>query len=132
MFAAGCIQSQQCHTGRCPTGVATQDRVRQRALVVSDKAARVASFHKETVKALGELIAAAGLEHPRELRAHHFVRRATHGTVTFAELYRCLDPGELLAGTQDPRFRESWVMASPESFAPAREPASTHVPLAAE
>jgi hypothetical protein len=132
MFAAGCIQSQQCHTDRCPTGVATQDRLRQRALVVSDKSARVASFHKETVKALGELIAAAGLEHPRELRAHYFMRRGTEGTVTFAELYRCLQPGELLAGTDDPRFREGWAMASPESFAPARDPASGAVPLAAE
>src|SRR6516162_844142 len=37
MFALGCIQSQSCHTDRCPTGVATQDKVRQRALVVSDK-----------------------------------------------------------------------------------------------
>src|SRR5579862_1338473 len=38
MFAIGCIQSRSCHTNRCPTGVATQDRNRQRALVVSDKA----------------------------------------------------------------------------------------------
>jgi glutamate synthase domain-containing protein 2 len=60
MFAVGCIQSQQCHTDRCPTGVATQDRTRQRALVVSDKSVPVASFHRETVKALGELVAAAG------------------------------------------------------------------------
>jgi hypothetical protein len=60
MFAVGCIQSQQCHTDRCPTGVATQDKSRQRALVVPDKATRVANFHKETVLALGELIAAAG------------------------------------------------------------------------
>ena len=32
MFALGCIQAQTCHTGHCPTGVATQDRMRQRAL----------------------------------------------------------------------------------------------------
>jgi glutamate synthase domain-containing protein 2 len=132
MFAVGCIQSQQCHTDRCPTGVATQDRVRQRALVVSDKSARVASFHKETLKALGELIAAAGLDHPRELRPHHFVRRLGLGTVTFAELYRTLDPGELLAGSDDPRFRESWAVASADGFAPMREPAPAIVPLAAE
>ena len=132
MFAVGCIQSQQCHTDRCPTGVATQDRVRQRALVVSDKSARVASFHKETLKALGELIAAAGLDHPRELRPHHFVRRLGQGTVTFAELYRTLDPGELLAGSDDPRFRESWAVASADDFAPMREPEPAIVPLAAE
>ncbi len=52
MFAVGCIQSQSCHTDRCPTGVATQDRVRQRVLAVFDKFQRVANFHKETVKAL--------------------------------------------------------------------------------
>lgn len=132
MFAVGCIQSQQCHTDRCPTGVATQDPVRQRALVVPDKSARVASFHKETLKALGELIAAAGLDHPRELRAHHFVRRLGQGTVTFAELYRTLDPGELLTGSDDPRFSEHWAVASADGFAPMREPEPTIVPLAAE
>src|SRR3546814_17880065 len=41
MFAIGCIQSLACHTNRCPVGVATQDAVRPRALVVPDKAARV-------------------------------------------------------------------------------------------
>jgi glutamate synthase domain-containing protein 2 len=43
MFALGCIQSQSCHTDRCPTGVATQDKQRQRALVVPDKTERVAT-----------------------------------------------------------------------------------------
>jgi glutamate synthase domain-containing protein 2 len=30
MFALGCIQAQTCHTGTCPTGVTTQDPLRQR------------------------------------------------------------------------------------------------------
>ena len=60
MFAVGCIQAQQCHTSHCPTGATAPDRWRQRAIVVSDKSLRVASFRKETVKALAELIAAAG------------------------------------------------------------------------
>src|SRR5262245_14013043 len=67
MFAVGCIQAQQCHTGRCPTGVTSQDRSRQRAIVVSDKSQRVANFHRETVRALAELVAAAGLDHPNQL-----------------------------------------------------------------
>lgn len=132
MFAVGCIQSQQCHTDRCPTGVSTQDHTRQRALVVPDKAARVASFHRETVKALGELIAAAGLDHPRELRSHHFVTRTKDRTVTFMELYRSLEPGALLAGTDDPRFHEAWVMASADSFAATLDPAPDSPVLAAE
>ena len=76
MFAVGCIQSQSCHTDKCPTGVATQDPIRQRAIDVPDKAERVASFHRETLKALAELVAAAGLTHPGEFRPHHFFRRA--------------------------------------------------------
>jgi len=75
MFALGCIQSQSCHTGHCPTGVATQDPQRARALVVTTKADRVYHFHESTLHALKELIQAAGLNHPSELTADHIVRR---------------------------------------------------------
>jgi len=120
MFAVGCIQAQQCHTGHCPTGVTSQEPLRQRAVVVTDKSVRVANFHRETVKALGELIGAAGLDHPNQLRPQHFMRRAAADrVVTFADLYRLLEPGELLAGTDHPRFRAAWSMARADSFAPA-------------
>ncbi len=33
MFSIGCIQAQRCDTGTCPTGVTTQDPLRQRGLV---------------------------------------------------------------------------------------------------
>jgi glutamate synthase domain-containing protein 2 len=132
MFAVGCIQSQQCHTDRCPTGVATQDPTRQRALHVRDKATRVANFHKETVLALGKLIAAAGLDHPDELRSHHFVTRVEERTVTFRELYGGLEPGELLAGTDNARFREAWLMAQADSFKPAGELPPLPAKIAAE
>ncbi|HTA65840.1 MAG TPA: FMN-binding glutamate synthase family protein, partial [Xanthomonadaceae bacterium] len=59
MFAVGCIQSQSCHTDRCPTGVATQDALRQRALDVDTKAMRVFRFHENTLRALKELLEAA-------------------------------------------------------------------------
>jgi glutamate synthase domain-containing protein 2 len=133
MFAVGCIQAQQCHTGHCPTGVTSQDRSRQRAVVVSDKSVRVANFHKETVKALAELVAAAGLAHPRELRPQHFMRRAAADRiVTFAEIYRCLEPGELLAGTYDGRFRDAWGVAQADSFAPSTMPMPPAIARAAE
>ncbi len=122
MFAVGCIQSQSCHTDRCPTGVATQDPVRQRALAVSDKFRRVASYHKETVKALAELIAAAGLDHPSELRPFHFMHRAAPDrVVTFAELFPFLNPGELLVGTDKPQYRDPWEVARADSFVPLNE-----------
>jgi glutamate synthase domain-containing protein 2 len=75
MFALGCIQAQTCHTGHCPTGVTTQDPLRQKALVVPNKAERVYNFHQHTLMALKELIQAAGLNHPRDITAHHIVRR---------------------------------------------------------
>lgn len=59
MFALGCIQSQSCHTNRCPTGVATQDEDRQKALVVEDKSSRVYHFQHNTLKALADMIAAS-------------------------------------------------------------------------
>src|SRR3954469_7488447 len=115
----GCIQSQSCHTDHCPTGVSTQDRTRQRALVVPDKLQRVANFHAATMHSLIELTAAAGLDHPSEFTAHHFSRRISPSEVmTFAQLYPQLAPGELLNGTNDPRFRDAWAMASPADFRP--------------
>jgi len=117
MFALGCIQSQSCHTDRCPTGVSTQDRTRQRALVVADKSERVFNFHRATVQSLAELIAAAGLDHPRELRPVHFSRRISPNEVlSFADLYPALEPGELLAGSADKRFETAWAMANPAEF----------------
>ena len=95
MFALGCIQSQSCHTDRCPTGVATQDPGRQKALDVPDKATRVHQFHDNTLKALKELIAAAGLSHPDEIGPEHIIRRVSSTEVrSLAMLHRFLKPGE--------------------------------------
>ena len=117
MFALGCIQSQSCHTDRCPTGVSTQDRNRQRALVVPDKSERVYNFHRATMEALAELVGAAGLDHPSEFAPAHFSRRISpHEVKSFDELYRTLNPGELLAGTSDKRFAAPWAMANAGQF----------------
>jgi glutamate synthase domain-containing protein 2 len=117
MFALGCIQSQSCHTDRCPTGVSTQDRSRQRALVVPDKSERVFNFHRATIESLAELVGAAGLDHPHQFAPAHFSRRVSpHEVRSFAELYPQLLPGELIAGTDDKRFAMSWAMASAKEF----------------
>ncbi|HEY1978805.1 MAG TPA: FMN-binding glutamate synthase family protein [Xanthobacteraceae bacterium] len=117
MFALGCIQSQSCHTDRCPTGVSTQDRNRQRALVVPDKAERVYNFHRATLHSLAELVAAAGLEHPQEFAPAHFSRRVSpHEVKSFADLFPPLEPGELIAGSGDKRYEIAWAMASAKEF----------------
>ncbi|MES2193552.1 MAG: FMN-binding glutamate synthase family protein [Pseudomonadota bacterium] len=120
MFALGCIQSLSCHTDRCPTGVTTQDPSRNRALVVPHKVDRVYNYHHATLHALAELLAAAGLEHPQQIRPIHFSQRnSTTEVLSFARLYPSLRPGELIDGTSDPRFREAWAMARAESFTAA-------------
>jgi glutamate synthase domain-containing protein 2 len=120
MFAVGCIQAQSCHTGMCPTGVTSPDPLRQRALVVPDKAERVMNFHHNTVHALAELVAAAGLEHPGQLGPHHFLRRgAADRVVSYAEQYERLQPGELLIApeTAPHRYAEAWRASQAASFA---------------
>jgi hypothetical protein len=70
--------------------------------------------------ALSELLAAAGLDHPQQLRPIHFSKRTSSTEVmSFAKLYPSLRPGELIEGTQDPRFRDPWAMARADSFQPA-------------
>ena len=118
MFSLGCIQSLSCHTDRCPTGVATQDPARMRALVVEDKTTRVRNFHRAMLHSLAEITAAAGLEHPNDFRPEHFSRRVSEREVlSFAELYPSLTKGALLGTIDDPAWRKMWAMASAESFA---------------
>ena len=118
MFAVGCIQAQTCHTGLCPTGVTSPDPLRQRAIVVPDKAERVANFQRNTLIALSELVAAAGLSHPSQLRPHHFMRRASSDQViSFADQYENMAPGQLLGGAAaSSRLAAAWAQSSANSF----------------
>jgi glutamate synthase domain-containing protein 2 len=121
MMALGCIQAQTCHTGTCPTGVTTQDPLRERALVVPDKAHRVHNFHHHTLHALQELVQAAGLQHPGEINAHHVMRRVTDTEVrSLADLLPQVKTGALLgadlAGLPE-IFRAHWPAARAERFA---------------
>ena len=144
MFALGCIQSQHCHTDECPTGVATQAWSRQRALVVPDKSERVYHFHRSTMESLAELVAAMGLKHPSQIQPEHISRRISGERIaTFAELFPALRPGELLEGTDNSFFAETWAKARPDMFSPVPEhvmesdarlvsPAGTRIETAAE
>ncbi len=121
MFALGCIQAQSCHTDRCPSGVATQDRARQAGLDVPDKTTRVYQFHANTLKALKELIAAAGLSHPEEIGPEHIIRRVSSTEVrSLAVLHRFMQPGELLTDMipEHPAFQAFWADADPNAFVP--------------
>ncbi len=118
MFAVGCIQSQSCHTNKCPTGVATQDPLRQRALVVEDKATRVYNFHRNTLLTLAEMLASAGIEHPSQLTAEHLVRRISDTQIRlFSQTHTFLKPGELLDNRCTSEFySRMWNRAQAEKF----------------
>lgn len=120
MMALGCIQAQSCHTGNCPTGVTTQDPLRERALVVPDKAVRVFNFHRSTLLALKELVQAAGLNHPAEITAHHIVRRISDTEVRLlSNLIMKVEPDALISGPlQDQHnvFKLYWPLASADRF----------------
>ena len=120
MFAVGCIQAQACHTNHCPTGVATQDAGRQRALNVIDKGTRVANFHRNTLKALGDMAGAAGLSHPSQFLPHHFLmREKDRDMVTGEDVFPYMPEGFLLR-EDDARFGYlvRWRRASSASFMP--------------
>lgn len=119
MFALGCVQSQHCHTDRCPTSVATQNPLRQRALDVPDKAERVYHYHCNTLQALAAIVAAAGLDGPSQLQPRHIYRRLNaHHALPLSQLYEFVAPGALLDGTAGKNMMADWNMASARSFAP--------------
>lgn len=64
MLAVGCIQAQRCHTGHCPTGVATHSPWLTRGLDPTDKSARLANYVLNLRHELVQLANACGAAHP--------------------------------------------------------------------
>jgi glutamate synthase domain-containing protein 2 len=64
MLAIGCIQAQKCHTDRCPTGVATQDRWLAHGLDPELKSVRLAGYISTLRRDLFKVAEACGVEHP--------------------------------------------------------------------
>jgi glutamate synthase domain-containing protein 2 len=64
MLAIGCIQAQKCHSGDCPTGVATQNKWLMHGLDPTSKSARFANYITVLRKELLWLARACGVEHP--------------------------------------------------------------------
>jgi glutamate synthase (ferredoxin) len=69
MLSIGCIQAQRCHTGNCPTGVATNDPRLQDGLVPEHQALRFSRYLKSFRNELMALTHACGYQHPEEFTA---------------------------------------------------------------
>ena len=72
MMAIGCIQAQRCHTGRCPTGVATQNRWLMRGLDPAVNSHRAANYLVTLRAELLSLARTCGVPHPALVTADHF------------------------------------------------------------
>lgn len=121
MLALGCIQSRSCNTDHCPTGIATQNPARNKGLVVTDKAQRVANYHADTVATLAELVAAAGLDRLDQLGPQHINRRVQGTDIkTYAELYPVINKNSLVDGSPLPgTWMDDWNAANAHSWQPA-------------
>ena len=117
MFALGCIQARRCNHNDCPTGVATQKPHLVAGLDIEDKAERVYRYHHNTVDAFCELLGAAGVAHPRELRPEHIHRRIDfRHSRHYAELFEYLEPGALVNRSASKPWTEQWNAARADSF----------------
>lgn len=122
MMAVGCVQSQTCHTNRCPVGVATQDEGRQRALNIPNKSERVYHFHRNTIEALAEFTGAVGLKSPSNLRPRHiYLREGTRSILSADKALIWLEPGALLNGPAYSGYSEYWEAADATRFDPQGE-----------
>jgi glutamate synthase domain-containing protein 2 len=100
MLAVGCIQAQRCHTGHCPTGVATQNRWLMRGLDPKSKAARLANYVVTLRKELHQLSRACGVVHPGLLSSDHIEILNDHfGSSSVGEVFG---------------YRPEWGFPSPE------------------
>ena len=118
LFSIGCIQALRCHTNTCPSGVATQDRERMKAVVVHKRKHNAATFHNATVQSFLDLVGAMGLSSPDELRPDHIYRRIANETEkTYAELYTYIPPGHLIHAKKiDPAYERNWSIARSDAF----------------
>jgi len=88
MFALGCLQSLQCHTDTCPTGITTHNKRLQRGLVVKSKAKRVANYAHWVNIEVDKLAHSCGLTNAREFKREHIlVVETANRSIPFDWLY---------------------------------------------
>ncbi len=117
MLALGCIQALKCNSNECPVGVATQEKGLMKGLVVSEKNKRVAMYHKNSMHSFMEILAAAGLNKPSEVKPYHINKRIEVDKVmNFDELFVFLKRGDLESDKSPKKWRAAWDRSSSQNF----------------
>jgi glutamate synthase (ferredoxin) len=123
MLSIGCIQALRCHTGHCPTGVATQNSWLMRGLDPTLKSARFANYIISLRKEILQLSRACGVCHPALVGGSHI--EILDGQFGARSVYDLFDYGEGWALPTDADRREiERIMAelgngvAPASLAP--------------
>ena len=68
LLSIDCIQAQSCHTNRCPSGIATQNKHLQNGINSDLKSERCANYIKGLRKEINELTTACGYAHVSEIK----------------------------------------------------------------
>lgn len=116
MLALGCVQSKSCNTNKCPTGIATQDPVRGRAVDIEDKSKRAANYHHGTVHAFLEMCGALGYDDPDMLKPSDLFKRVGKELQHFDQIYTPLSAGQLLTTSIPDAYADDWQRASADRF----------------
>lgn len=88
MFSLGCIQALHCDSGKCPVGIATQNKSLYKGLDVTTKSVRVANFHHNTLEALAEFIGACGVDRLEDIKPDFFFKRTEYNqNESFEDMY---------------------------------------------
>ena len=116
MIALGCVQSKACNTNECPTGVATQNPARAKAIVVNEKSERIRSYHDATVYAFLDLCGAMGFENPTQLSPADLFSRFEGRSRNFDEIYEPLIENQLHTDNIPESYRDDWHISSAEYF----------------
>jgi len=116
MMALGCVQAKACNTNNCPTGIATQDPHRAKAIDVEEKSVRVKNFQDATVESFFELCGAMGFSNPRDLTPSDLFSRWEGGLKSFDQIDEPMVVKQLFSDTAPASYRDDWLKASAASF----------------
>lgn len=115
MMSIGCIQAQRCHTGHCPTGVATQSRWLERGLDAKLKSVRAANYIVGLRKELLRLADACGVVHPGLIGYGNVMVVDDAGRLRAAHDHYGIDPDAVYCGANCANMSDAMTSAASET-----------------